>query len=426
MKLQTMDEVVHALAPYYEQAATMTGATITIERPLNLMRHLGNPEQKLKVVHIAGTSGKTSTTYYISSLLVAAGCKVGSTVSPHIDSLTERVQINGQPLAEEKFCEDMGEFLEAIKEVADRPSFFEVMIAFALWVFAREGVDYAVLETGMGGLLDATNVCTNFNKVCVITDIGLDHTEWLGTTHAQIAGQKAGIIHPGNVVLMYEQSEEIMQVVRFKVSQTEDADLFAQHQDLLKKAYAGAFAVGLPDYQKRNWLLAYAVYRYLANRDGIPIIAANNLVSTQQLQVPGRMDGKRVGNKQIVMDGAHNEAKMQAFVDSWQHLHGAKRVPVLLALKVGKDYEHIAPLIAQIATEIIVTTFSNNQDWPVHPQDPSLIAGELTKAGVKKVTCEPNPLKAYEQLLQTDSDMAVITGSFYLISQLRGKERELR
>lgn len=426
MKLQTMDEVLRALGPYYEQAAAMTGATITIERPLNLMRHLGNPEQKLRVVHIAGTSGKTSTTYYVTSLLVAAGCKVGSTVSPHIDSLTERVQINGQPLVEEKFCAYMGEFLEAIKDVVDRPSFFEVMIAFALWVFAREKVDYAVLETGMGGLLDATNVCTNFNKVCVITDIGLDHTEWLGTTHAQIAGQKAGIIHPGNVVLMYEQSEEIMQVVRFKVSQTDDADLFAQHQTLLEKAYAGAFADKLPDYQKRNWLLAYAVYRYLANRDDIPMITAENFVLTQRLQVPGRMDSKQVGNKQIVMDGAHNEAKMQAFVESWQHLYGNKRVPVLLALKIGKDYRHIAPLIAQISSEVIVTTFDNNQDWPVHPQDPMLIAEELNKAGAKKVSCEPDALKAYTQLLKTSSDTVIITGSFYLISQLRGKERELR
>lgn len=426
MKLQTIDEVMHALAPYYEQAATMTGATITIERPLKLMHHLGNPEQKLSVVHIAGTSGKTSTTYYVTSLLVAAGCKVGSTVSPHIDSLTERVQINGQPLAEEKFCDYMAEFLEAIEDVVERPSFFEVMIAFALWVFAREKVDYAVLETGMGGLLDATNVCTNFNKICVITDIGLDHTEWLGTTHAQIAGQKAGIIHPGNVVLMYEQSEEIMQVVRFKVSQTDDADLFAQHEDLLEKAYGRAFADNLPDFQKRNWLLAYATYRYLVNRDEIANIAADALQATQQLQVPARMDAKQVGSKLVVMDGAHNEAKMQAFVDSWQHLHGAKRVPVLLALKVGKDYEHIAPLVAQICSEVIVTTFDSNQDWPVHPQDPMLIAAELTKAGAKNVTSEPDPLKAYKQLMQTDSGVVIITGSFYLISQLRGKEGELR
>lgn len=420
MKLHTMQDVEMALKPYQEVAAAgMLGHPIPLGRTEKLMKHIGNPEASLKIVHIAGTSGKTSTTYYIAALLTAAGQKTGHTVSPHVDSLTERVQINGQPIPEQQFCAYMGDFLDLVRDIEDMPSWYELMIGFALWVFAQQKVDYAVLETGLGGLHDSTNVAVRSDKVCVITDIALDHQHVLGDTVAQIAAQKAGIIHPGNAVLMYTQSADIMQVVRFKTSQTLRAELYAQNQATLASIYGGSFPSGLPEYQQRNWLLAYAAYRYIVNRDSIAVVNNEKLSQTQAITIPARMEVRQFGGTKVVMDGAHNESKMTAFVTSFQKKYGQRKVPVLLALKVNKDYEQIVPLITQIASEFIVTTFSHSQDIPSGAIPPADIARVLGEAGATNVQCITDPYEAYEKLLGTGSDLVVITGSFYLISQLR-------
>lgn len=420
MKLHTMQDVEVALKPYQDVAAAgMLGHPIPLGRTEKLMAHIGNPEVSLKIVHIAGTSGKTSTTYYVAAILQAAGQKTGHTVSPHVDSLTERVQINGQPIPEQHFCAYMSDFLNLVKDIDDMPSWYELMIGFALWVFAQEKVDYAVLETGLGGLHDSTNVAARPDKVCVITDIALDHQHVLGDTVAQIAAQKAGIIHPGNAVLMYAQSADIMQVVRFKASQTLYAELYVQDQCTLTGIYGGPFPSDLPEYQQRNWLLAYATYRYIVNRDGIPLVNDTKLSHTQAITIPARMEVQQFGDVKVVMDGAHNESKMAAFVTSFQKKYGQRKVPVLLALKINKDYEQIVPLITQIASEFIVTTFSHTQDIPSGAIPPTDIARVLGEAGATNVRCVTDPYEAYEKLLKTGSDLVVVTGSFYLISQLR-------
>ncbi len=417
-----MQEVDKALKPYFDVAASTSFKDMSVERTQRLMVHIGNPEKKPKIVHIAGTSGKTSTTYYTAALLQAAGQKVGYTVSPHVDSLTERVQIDGQPLSDAAFCAYMGDFLELVQDIEDTPSWYELMIGFALWVFTQEKVDYAVLETGLGGLHDSTNVAEGYDKVCVITDIALDHQHILGETVAQIAAQKAGIIHPGNAVLMYTQADDIMQVVRFKTIQTDDAELYVQDQDTLAKIYGGTFSPDLPDYQRRNWLLAYAAYRFIVNRDGVALLDQKKFSQTQMVIVPARMETRQVGDVTVVMDGAHNEAKMTAFATSFQKKYGQRKVPVLLALKQSKDYHKILPIISKIASKVIVTTFSHSQDLPTQSIDPREIAGVLQSAGLADVVCVKNPYDAYAKLLASGSDLVIVTGSFYLISQLRSQE----
>lgn len=425
MKLGSMKAVEKALRPYYAVAALTTGKGITVERMERFMHHLGNPERSYPVVHIAGTSGKTSTTYFTTSLLHAAGNKVGSTVSPHIDSLTERVQIDGIPLNETVFCEYMGQFLELAKGAPEVPSWFELMVAFALWVFQQEAVDYAVLETGLGGLHDATNVTTGRSKICVITDIGFDHMHILGDTLLAIASQKAGIIHEGNAVLMYEQPPEVMKAVYFKVSQTEDADLFVQQQPRLAAAYGHEFSETMPAYQRRNWLLAYATFRYIANRDGLELPSPEVLQSTQRLTVPGRMERVRVGKTEVILDGAHNEPKMRAFAASYQAQYGKQKVPVLLALKHGKEIDDIAPLVAQFASQVIVTEFTMEQDMPIAAMPAKDIVTALQKAGMQDITNIVDMHRAFALLLETSPETVIVTGSFYLISQLCQTEPSL-
>jgi dihydrofolate synthase/folylpolyglutamate synthase len=425
VKVTNLAGVEKALRPFDEITSQMSGKHITLGRTERLMVHVGNPEKQLRVVHVAGTSGKTSTTYYISALLTPAGCKVGSTISPYVDSMNERIQINGQPLPEKKFCAYFGEFLDLLADIPDTPSRFEVLIAFAYWVFVQEKVDYAVVETGMGGLDDSTNVAARADKLCVITDIGYDHMELLGDTLGKIAHQKAGIIHDGNTALMYDQAPEIMQVVRYWVSQQEDAELLTFEQERLRAAYGGELSADMPNYQKRNWLLAFSAYKWLAKRDELTQLSATELQKTQQLQVPARMDVRVLDGKTIIMDGAHNGQKMAAFWTSFAAQYPGVKPTVLFALKKGKEVADIAPLLKKYGGEVMVTTFTKTQDLPVASMEPSEITSVLEANGVKYRTI-PDQNEAYRQFRSSLENTGVITGSFFLISQLRERHRELK
>ena len=179
-----------------------------LETTLRLMAHVGNPHEKLRAIHVAGTNGKGSTSHLIAAALQASGLKVGLFTSPHLVSLTERIRINGKPIEEAavaRFVEQNREFLDKIQ-----PSFFETMTTLAFAYFVQEGVDIAVVETGLGGRLDSTNVLTPV--LSVITNIGLDHTEFLGHTLTQIAREKAGIIKPNVPCVIGETHPQTMNV----------------------------------------------------------------------------------------------------------------------------------------------------------------------------------------------------------------------
>ena len=211
-RLDSIDSAVRALYEYIPQTASMK-QNYSLDRLRTFLSEIGNPQETRRVVHIAGTSGKTLTAYFIRALLQEAGQVTGLTVSPHVLSITERVQINGKPLPDDEFVGYLERFLEIVRASEVPLTYFEVLVAFAQWVFDERQVDYAVVETGLGGLLDGTNTVTRADKVCVITDMGLDHTEVLGDTIEAIARQKAGIIQPGNPVFLLEQDAAATAVV---------------------------------------------------------------------------------------------------------------------------------------------------------------------------------------------------------------------
>ena len=179
-----------------------------LENTLRLMAHVGNPHEHLRAIHVAGTNGKGSTAHLIAAALQAAGLKVGLYTSPHLMDLRERVRINGAPIPEQEVVD----FIEQNRAFLDQtePSFFETMTALAFAYFVKQGVDVAVIETGLGGRLDSTNVLTPL--LSVITNIGMDHTEFLGKTLAQIAKEKAGIIKPGVPCVIGETHPQTMNV----------------------------------------------------------------------------------------------------------------------------------------------------------------------------------------------------------------------
>lgn len=413
MHINSLKQAEDALSAYIPQVAAYAGDNMTLERMWPLLQAVGNPHERLRAVHIAGTSGKTSTAYYISSLLVAAGKRVGLTVSPHVDSLTERLQIDGSPISDERFCEYLEEFLPLVEESGLNPSYFELLIVFVFWVADKLDLDYLVVETGMGGLLDATNVLQNKNKLCVITDIGLDHTHILGNTLSAIAGQKAGIIHEHNRVFMYRQSPEVVESVRKRVEEKQ------ARLDILEEAELRANTTlslsGLAPFQARNWLLAEEVCRFMADRDGFNFIHVNTVDTT----VPGRIEQRRLADGSLlVMDGAHNQQKMHAFVSGFQSLFPGNKALIMLALKEGKDYESVLAEIKPIAGHVILTTFNTSQDLPAVSNDPRELLRVCHELEISAEVIDDNG-KALQSLHESNEPIKVMTGSFYLLSQAR-------
>lgn len=415
MTIHTIKEAEAALAPYVPLSAQLTGEDITLDRMWPLMKLLGNPQDRLKVIHIAGTSGKTSTAYYMAALLQAAGKKVGLTVSPYVDTITERVQIDGGPISEAVFCEELGIFLDIIQKANQRPAYYELLCAFALWVFERHQVDYVVAETGLGGLHDATNVVTRADKICIITDIGLDHMDVLGETLPEIAAQKIGIVHQDNHIFTYRQKPEIMRVFG-QWSADQQASLHIVPEQTLEQDT-------LAEYQQRNWRLALTAYEYMQQRDGMQNLTSRTLQKTQKIQIPGRMDIRHMQGKTIIMDGAHNAQKMAVFIRSFQKLYPTIQPVVLLSLKEGKDYESIVPLLAGFTQNIIVTSFDTTQDLPVRSIDPHVLAQAFQASSIPKVQVVEDQREAFAALLASPEPVGIITGSFYLLGQIRNNEQ---
>ena len=385
-----------------------------LDRMWPLLKVVGNPQERIQVVHVAGTSGKTSTSYYIAALLHSFGAKVGLTVSPHVDSVTERIQIDGSPIDEDVFCSEFGAFLDHVYAMEDTPSYFEVLISFAFWFFEKRGVDYVVAETGMGGLLDSTNVVTRADKVCVITDIGMDHMHILGDTIESIAKQKAGIIQQSNEVFMIEQDKEVMHVIQqwaegkqAKINVLSDNDV---ERNLNTKH------VNTPLFQLRNWSLALRASIFVAQRDGLKI---SSNISPNDVVVPGRMEMLLLNDgSTLIMDGAHNGQKIATFIDSFQHLYPDQKAHVLLALKEGKEHTEVVEHLAPIIEDAIVTSFEDKQDFHIVSQDPDPIIRELTEKDI--VTERIDDIsQAYEALTKKSGRIKLIIGSIYLLSQIR-------
>lgn len=383
------------------------------EHMRRLMQHLGNPQDKLKIIHVAGTSGKTSTSYFIAALLHEAGKKVGLTVSPHVHNLSERVQIDLLPLPEEQYCADLNTFLEIVEQSQITLIYFELLVAYAYWQFARHNVDYAVVEVGVGGLLDPTNVAQLPNKLCVITDVGLDHQRLLGDTLPEIASQKAGIIQMQNQAVVRLQGSDIMAPIRQRASQKQ-AELNIISDEQLPPTFDF-----LPMYQKRNFTLAEQAFEVLAERDNIARLSDGALLRAARVHVPGRMEIHRIGNKTVVIDAAHNSQKLQTLAASLSQLFPGQQIAGLVALKSGEP-EKLEPVtreFAQMFQHIIVAGYG--QPGPVpYSTDPDIVAALCKVHGKHEVEVCTTAAHAWNQLLRRPEPVLVITGSIYLFNEI--------
>ena len=202
----------------YINSATWSQWRLGLGRTYELLDKLGNPQKDLKFVHVAGTNGKGSTCAMLESILRAAGYRTGMYPSPYIEEFTERIQVNAEPITEQSLCELTETVKEAADTMEDHPSQFEIITAIGMLYFRQQKCDIVVLEVGLGGMYDSTNVI-DAPEVCVMTNIGYDHTEYLGNTLAEIAATKSGIIKKGADVVVYPNVPEVMEAIEAACAQ---------------------------------------------------------------------------------------------------------------------------------------------------------------------------------------------------------------
>lgn len=391
----------------------LDGETYTLGRMQKLMRRLGNPQDSYKSIHVAGTSGKTSTAYFIRGLLQASGQRTGLTASPHVERMTERVQIDGTPLPDDIFLSYLNEFLGVIEQWSDlQPTYFELLVAFAFYVFAQEKVDYAVVEVGLGGLLDATNVMTRKDKVAVITPIGLDHTQVLGETVAEIALQKAGIIQNGTPVFIAPQPPEAARVI---------LDVCRRRHAVYHEISGAIGSDSLPPFQRRNLKLAEAVYQFVGNRDGLTPISQPIREKVSRQTPPGRFETYEQGAKTIIFDGAHNTQKLAAFLDAYRKTGRIDDTVWIVGLVDAPDaklHSCVKLLVEQPGT-FIMTEFQAGQDLKARQSVDAVRLGQLAASYGRKVDVVIDAEQAMTLALKTPGSHIVVTGSLYLVGQLR-------
>ncbi|HEY5667979.1 MAG TPA: Mur ligase family protein [Candidatus Saccharimonadales bacterium] len=397
-----------ALVPYWP--SNLGRHAYTLEYIEQFMETIGNPQNQVKVIHVAGTSGKTSTAYYIASLLQRAGKRVGLMISPHIEQINERVQVNLTPLPEQEFCSELTIFLDLMRQSGITLTYAEILYGFAYWEFVRQRVDYVVAETGMGGLLDATNVASREDKICVITDIGLDHVHVLGNTLPDIAGHKAGIIHLHNAVFCHSQDSGVVAVIKQQTAHKQ-GDLH-----VVEQGDAPAF---LPHYQRRNFSLAREVVNFALARAGdLPLLAAD-IKAAARVHIPGRMELFTRQSKQVVLDNAHNVQKLHGLVLSLQEQFPGQRPALLLAFAEtpGRNIDDMLAELVPIASHVIITDLPPGTKHHTGRNTDELVAA-CQKAGI---SCEiiADQEAAYKALLRRSEPVAVVTGSTYLLSYLR-------
>jgi dihydrofolate synthase / folylpolyglutamate synthase len=408
--------------PYHE---------VKLARMRHLLGLLGEPQRSLRSLLVAGTKGKGSTAMMIAEMLRASGLRVGLTVKPHLVDYRERIRIDGEIVSRADLVRLVEEVRPAV-EAGTRadwgtPTYVETTVAMALLHFARREVDVAVVEVGIGGRLDATNVLEPL--VSVITPISYDHTEILGSTLTAIAREKAGIIRPDGLVASAPQPEEaeavIAQVCRARgarvVQVGRDVEVTVRESSLegveaSVRGLRGSYAVHVPllgRHQAANAATAVAAVELLAER-GIVVSPQAVRDGLAGVRWPARVEVVDTGPYTIV-DVGHNPASMAAFRDTLTELLGGRRVVLAFGMLATKDYKSVTALIAPLAEVVITTTPDNPHALPA-----SALAEEVRRY-TPRVEAIPDRRAAVERARQLagPGDVLVVTGSFYLVGEAR-------
>lgn len=385
-----------------------------LENTLRLMAQVGTPHLHLKAIHVAGTNGKGSTSHLIAAALQAAGYKVGLFTSPHLVSLTERIRINGQPIPEDEVAAFVTQHKAFLDEV--QPSFFETMTAMGFAYFVQEQVDIAVVEVGLGGRLDSTNVLTPI--LSVITNIGLDHTEFLGNTLTKIAKEKAGIIKAGVPVVIGESHPQTMNVFLAKAQECGSEIYFADQCEYLRRTRLQVAPEcelkGL--YQEHNLQTAFVALRALSN---IQCPISNKSISYGFAHVCS-MTGLRgrwetLCEKPLtICDTGHNSHGLQYVARQLKELTNPQ-VWIVFGMVNDKDTDIVMRLMPQGERYHYIFTRPNTQRARSAQEMLDLWYSVVSNPSFALAIEEPEQALSYAQNHASDEDAIFIGGSNYLV-----------
>lgn len=409
-------------------------AKFDLESIRKIVLALGNPQSKYPTAMIAGTNGKGSTSAMLAGILAAAGLRTGLYTSPHLVRVNERIRVNGRDISDVEFADSFSEVSHAVDRLIQkgslphRPSFFEFLTATAFLHFARAGIDFAVLEVGMGGRLDATNITEP--RVAVITNIDLDHQQFLGDTLAAIAWEKAGVIKPGRPVISACDHPEAKEVIRKRA-----AELNAPLTDLTQAAQIsnvrnldGRYAFELTmaghhfpalvpplmgAFQIKNTVAAVAAALCLA-REGCKISPSAIDAGIRATSWPGRME-MICEHPLVVLDGAHNPAAAREIAAAARALWPGRPLRLVYASMRDKSIGEISDILFPLADAVYLT----------RPEQERAAAPEEILAAVKsrpqRIVVEPNPARALERACRdgSSSDVVMVTGSLFLVGSIK-------
>jgi dihydrofolate synthase / folylpolyglutamate synthase len=411
--------MTYAEAERYLLSLELFGMRFGLDRMRRLMTALSSPQERYGTIHVAGTNGKSSTVRMAAAILRRHGLRTGSYLSPHLVSFTERIRIDDADLPEERFAAAVSRAARAAEKVnrtleeGDRVTQFEALTAAAYSQLAEAGVDVAVIEAGLGGRYDATNVIPS--KVQVLTNVGLEHTRWLGPTIADVATEKLDIVRPGGTLVVGADLHEDAMTLAERVCQERGATL------VVAPAHSGLELLAQGEHQQRNFAVARAAAEaYLGRLDegAVRAAAASTLV-------PGRfqiVDADPV----TVIDGAHNAAGMAALAQALRTFAGGRRVVACVSILDDKDAAAMLRELLPICAEVVLTQSANPRALPAATLES--LAGKLGGPPARTVPDPRRALAAARDAAGPDG-VALATGSIYLIADLlrpegaRGRSR---
>lgn len=389
-----------------------------------ILEALGNPERKLKSIHIAGTNGKGSTAAIITAFAKAHGLRVGTFTSPHMDSIRERIQLDGVPLEEEPFWQAASVVREVERRLFEEWgsfNYFEILTAMMFVVFQQEAVDLAIIEVGIGGLLDNTNV--EHPLVSVITTIGLDHQDLLGSTLEEITTQKAGIIKSGQQVVVGPVTGECMDVIRCTASkQGATVQAFGEDFSLVEDSYKDAeLTIPLEQlalqgaFQKENATVAIRAFRAWMEETGRSMQTKLVEAALPVVSWPGRME-VLLDTPLIIIDGAHNLPAIERLVQNMTAHIGQKQTLLFSAL-TRKDSQQMLLRLQEALpnVNIILTSFHSSKGQSIARSDMEMVLGS------SKISYEESFEDVIERFARSTDDKSElwVTGSLYFIAEVR-------
>ncbi len=389
-----------------------------------ILEALGNPERGLKTIHIAGTNGKGSTAAMVTAFAKAHGLRVGTFTSPHMDSIKERIQLDGVPLGEEPFWQAAS----VVREVENRLfeewgafNYFEILTAMMFVVFQQEAVDLAIIEVGIGGLLDNTNV--GHPLVSVITTIGLDHQDLLGTTLEEITAQKAGIIKAGQQVVVGPVTRECMDVIHSTSSkQGATVQAFGEDFSLVEDSYQDAvFTISLKQlalngtFQKENATVAIRAFRAWMEATGRSVQAEFIEAALQVVSWPGRMEVLQA-TPLVIIDGAHNLPAIERLVQNMT-AHVGKKQTLLFSALTRKDSQQMLLRLQEALPDvnIILTSFHPSRGMSIARSD---VEAYLDSPQVSYEESFEDVIDRFASVTDDKTELWV-TGSLYFIAEVR-------